>query len=199
MGSTKEKIANMALGHCGVTGSIASLASDKSAEAVNCNTFYDAALEETLEDFPWAEFSSFAALGLVTQNPNDDWDCAYRYPSDCVFVRKVVSGAGRQDPTPPPFEIGQDDQGKLIYTDQPDAVIKYTKRIVDAGRFSSNFAMALSWKLAMLIAPMTGRVKGITDKTEAGYLAAIAKARVKAANEHQADPEQDAGHIQARN
>ena len=53
---------------------------------------------------------------------NPDWTYAYRYPSDCLFARRiteVAQGTQRQfDPTPIPFRVGRDENGlaKLTLT-----------------------------------------------------------------------------------
>lgn len=198
MGSTKEKIANMALGHVGQAGDIANLSADRTPAGIVCNSFYDTALEDTLEEFAWPEFSAFVTLGLVEEDPNDDWAYSYRYPSSAVAVRRIVTSAGRTDPNPPPFEIGQDDQGKLIYTDQPDAVVKITQRITDEARFSSSFAMAMSWKLAELIAWGVTRDKATAERASKGAVIAMQKARIKAANERQDDKEIEAETVRDR-
>lgn len=198
MGSTREKIANMALGHCGEAGAIVNLPADRTPEGIACNTFYDTALEATLEEFAWPEFSAFNELGLVEEDPNDHWGYSYRYPTAAVMVRRIVSTAGRTDPNPPPFEIGQDTQGKLIYTDEVDAWVKITERITDAGRFSSTFAMAMSWKLAALVGWQITRDKKTVDRADAGFIYSIHVARIKAANERQDDREIDAEQIRDR-
>lgn len=198
MGSTKEKIANMALGHIGQAGDIANLAADRTPSGIQCNVFYDTALETTLEGYPWAEFTAYQLLGLVEEDPSDEWGFAYRYPSDCVFARRIVNTAGRTDPNPPVFELGQDEQGRLIYTDEPDATLKYTKRITDASRFSASFAMACSWNLAELIAWPITRDKRTADRATAGAMAAMSKAKIRAANERQDDKEIEAEHIRDR-
>lgn len=198
MGSTNEQIANMALGHCGVAGGITNVASDQTPEGIACRIYLDVSVEEALEDFSWLESSAYGELALVEEDPNDEWGYSYRYPTDCVFAQRIVGTGHRRDPTPPAYEVGQDDQGKLIYTDKPDAVLKYTKRIVDAGRFSKTFALAISWRLAMYVAPVVTRMPGIADRLNKGYNTAIVRARARAMNEGQKDPEPEADHIQAR-
>lgn len=50
-----------------------------------------------------------------------------------------------------------DGTGKLIYTDQPQAWLKYIARVTDVNMFDAIFMEALSWRLAAAInMPLTG-------------------------------------------
>lgn len=65
----------------------------------------------------------------ATTEANGDWDWAYRWPTDCIFARRIVpqGGAGRVfSETPVPFRIGRDSNGLLVYTDEQDATLEYT-------------------------------------------------------------------------
>lgn len=57
------------------------------------------------------------------------------------------------------YEVGADADGtgKLIYTDQPQAWLKYIARVTDVNMFDAIFMEALSWRLAAAInMPLTG-------------------------------------------
>src|SRR5512146_1689119 len=100
---TDIQICNMALGHIGVTKFIAAL-TDRSNEANVCNLYYEQARDFVLEDLPWPFATRYISLGLVTDftalTIPHDWSYAYRYPSDCVFARRLVTTIGRTDPNP---------------------------------------------------------------------------------------------------
>ena len=51
------------------------------------------------------------------------------------------------------YEVGADSDGtgKLIYTDQPQAWLKYVTRITDVNMFDAIFQEALAWRLAAAI------------------------------------------------
>jgi len=187
MGYTDIQILNMALGHLGETQFIA-IRSELTNQRIVGDVYYDSALQMILEGFVWPETTQYAALGLVETNPNDDWLYSYRYPSDCVMARRIVTINGRQEPNPPPFITGQDVAGRLLYTNAQDAVLEYSKLIAVAN-FSGHMAQAFSWWLAGDMAP--GLAK---DRKMAAGCYQMAEhlnmaAQAKAGNESQGYPD----------
>lgn len=198
MGTTYEQICNMALLNVGSKEILANVRTDRTPAATACNTVIDRTIEAVLEEFPWPEATAYVSPGLIEEDPSLDWAFAYRYPSDCVMVRRIVTALGRNDPNPPPFKVGVDASGKLIYTNEAEPTIEYTFRMVDPALFSATLEDAISWRVAERIAPSTSRIKDIVKMCQENYRAAIARARVKAANEQQQEPDMEADHIQAR-
>ena len=199
MGTTRELVAGMALGHVGSSASIADLATERSPEADQCRKFLTPAILATLESFDWPEATSYVTLALVEETPNGDWDFSYRYPSGMVKVRRIVTELGRLDPNPPPFRVGLDAQGLLVYTNEAEVVVECTADIsARLSIFPALLVDAVSWKLAEYIAPALSRVKGIMDVVKGGYLMSLDRARVKAAQEQQQEREPEADHIRAR-
>lgn len=198
MATSEEQICNMALGHVGHTQFIDDLDSEQSNETAVCNMYYEQARDFVLEAFPWSEAKAYFTLGLVEEDPNDDWDYSYRYPSDCLFVRRIVSALGKSDPNPPPYEIGSDDTGKLIYTDQEDAIIEYTKTLTDVAQFRPTLVMAISWYLAALICPGLAKDPKQADRAMRMYVLTLSQAQARALNEQQQTPEPESEFIRAR-
>lgn len=102
----------------------------------------------------------------ATTCANGDWLYAYRYPIDCLFARRIVppnaNGYGRRfNPNPPPFRIGRDVNGLLVYSQQADAVLEYT--VIDCDHLWADdlFIEALSWLYAHQAAPSLAR-NGLT-------------------------------------
>jgi hypothetical protein len=153
MASTTE-IANMAISHLGLGKEIANLDTEQSKEASACRRFFEVAKEAVLLDYEWSFATKQATLNLVEEDPNDDWAYSYRYPVDCLTIRRIVSGVRNETLSARiPFKIAKDDAGKLIYTDEESAVIEYTEDITDPTYFPSQFIIALSFRLASYIAP----------------------------------------------
>jgi hypothetical protein len=97
---------------------------------------------------------------------NGDWAYAYRWPTDCLFVRRVVpqGGDGRKhNPTPIPFRIGRDTSGLLIYTNEAEATIEYTMVDCDNLWTDDLWLDAFTWRLAGLLAPNLTR-NGLTQQ-----------------------------------
>lgn len=197
MASSIVQIWNMALSHIGVKSFVAGV-NEKSQEASVLNVWWAPSVDYVLADHPWPFARKYQALGLVVSNPSPDWAYAYRYPSDCIHARRICSPSGRTDPKPPPFFVGQDDDGKLVYTDQPNAVLEYTKRVTEPERFDEKFTEALSIYLAARVCNPLSRIPNLADKLDDMYSSAIARAAVKSMNEQQQDDPQEAEWIQAR-
>ena len=198
MALSNVQVCNMALGHIGHTQFIDSLETERSNEAEVCNLYFEPARNFVLEDYPWPEMTRYATLGLVEEEPNDDWAYSYRYPSDCVFARRLVTGLGRKDPNPPPFRIGADDTARLLYTDQIDAVLEYTKLVDDPTLFSAIFWEAVSWYLAGLICPGLAKDRKQAAGCFQMYELIKTRAQVRAGNEQQQVQEPESEFIRAR-
>lgn len=202
--ATKTEIANLALSHCGVGKEIANLETEKSEEAVATRRFYDDARKATLRDFPWPFATKYRILALVSDDPeetNDEWDFSYRYPTDCLIVRRIASGLRNEArDVRVPYKVARDDQGLLIYTDEEEAVIEYTVNETDPGRFSCDFVLALSFRLALYVVPRLakGDPFQLRRSISAQYLQEISMAQASAANEEQPDTEPESEFIRAR-
>ena len=197
MPTTQVSIVNLALLHTGHTQFVDSMVED-SEEVSVANVVYAQGLDDVLEDFSWGFAKQYVTLGLIEEDPNDDWAYSYRYPSNCVKVRRIVTGVGRQDPNPPPFVIGQDGTARLIYTDQEEAVVEITARIEDPALFPAQFAQAFSWWLAFLMCPGLSKDQARTNLCLNTYLGLISKAKASDGNESQSRPEPESEAIRAR-
>jgi hypothetical protein len=137
-----------------------------------------------------------------TTEANGDWRFAYREPSDCLFARRIVNPAGQgraYDPDPPPFRVGVDEAGPLIYTNQEEPELEYTFRPVCASSSGDAiFRSALAWRHAFSLAPPLARDEKKALACWQMYEAIIGQARVKASNEQQQDKAGEADWIQGR-
>lgn len=194
--SSEVEICNMALAGIGVGQEIASRTEGSQASA-KCDLFFDSCRDRVLRDFDWPFARRYYTLGLIAEDPNTDWAYSYRYPATCLNARRIV-GATRNDTSRIPFTLGSDDSGKLIYTDEPDAVLRMTARITDPEIFDPVFVSAFAWLLGSKIAPGLARDSKIAAEAFRMYLADIASARADAANEATQDAPPDAESISAR-
>ena len=181
MATSAVAICNLALARIGVSSTIASL-TESSQEALACTAVYEQARDEVLRDFPWPFARRYVALGLVEEDPNDDWGYSYRYPSDCIRALRIVSGDPSGNPRIP-YQIGHDDSGRLLFTDEADVQLVYIARFTDPVHFDATFASALGWRIAVDIAAPLARSDSQRERAEAGYRQALAQARVDALNE----------------
>ena len=158
MPSSQIDIVNVALSHLSISKTVAILQTEKTEEAITARLFYDLAREATLRDFPWPFSTRILALALVEESPNDEWDYSYRYPTDCLEIRRILSGI-RNDTRQSrvPYRILSDGQGTLVYTDTENAEIEYTINAVSPQFYPPDFVMSFSLYMAHLMAPrLTG-------------------------------------------
>ena len=202
MASSDTEIANFALSHLGVSKPIGNLTTESSAEAVACRRFYANTRDEMLRSFNWPFARQCVALGLVESNPTDEWQFSYRYPSDCLMVRRMFNSI--RNPTQKSAEkywIARDATGLLIYTDLDDASAEYTIREEDVLRFPPDFVIALSYRLASYVAPLITRGDPfkLAEKSVQLYRLSSTTAAANALNEQRRDEFPDPSLIEARN
>lgn len=160
MAASETEIANLALGHLGQSVEISNLQTTRTPEAIALRTIYDTMRRATLRDFAWPFAHKIAALGLVSTygvdvgHPTSEYKFAYRVPSDCLIIRKLQSGVNpdnRQSRIP--FKTSRDASGALILTNLEDAVAEYTIDIQEVEKYTDDFVLAFSLRLAMYSAP----------------------------------------------
>jgi len=201
--ATKTEIANLALSHLGIGKEIADLDTEKSQEAVTMRRFYETCRDATLRDFAWPFTTKFATLALVADPPTEteEWDFSYRYPTDCLMIRRVQTDI-RVDTHQSRivFKLGRDDAGELVYTDEAEAKIEYTFREEDPQRFPPDFILALSFRMAVYAAPRLtgGDPFKMGDRAARLYMNEISMAQSSASNESVPDQLPDAETIRAR-
>jgi hypothetical protein len=199
--SSKTQIANMALIHLGHEKPIANLDTEKSSEAATMRAFYDLAVDTVLSKVAWPFATTFGDAGLIETEPNTEWAFSYRYPSNCITVRRVLSGLRNDNRKQKvPFKIGDDDTGQLFWCDEQDAIIEYTKRVTQTSRFAADFTLTLSYYLAYLTAPgITGGDEfKLGEKSFAFYENNLLDAENRAFNEQQDEVEPESIFITGR-
>jgi hypothetical protein len=200
--ASNTEICNMALSHLGIGKTLSAVETDRGEEASTCRVFFETARDATLRDFAWPFATKIAALGLVESDPNDEWAYSYRFPTDCLKLRRMLSGVrndSRQSRSP--TKIAKDTAGKLIFSDEVDAQAEYTVRVSDPAFFTDDFILALSLRVASYIAP---RVTGgdpfkMGERAMRMYLQEISVAKASALNEEQSEEDPESEFITARN
>jgi hypothetical protein len=187
----------MALSNIGIGQEIGAL-SELSAAARACNFWYDIARDIALASFPWPFAFKQSALALVANNPNTEWRYAYRYPANCIVFRRIVSGS-LPELREIAFKLGKDDQGILIYSNEPNAIGEMTSTYGDEGMWPDAFASAVSWILAERIAPKL-QVDRSRQLDATGYMdKALMQAKGIQAQEQSNGPRPAASSVTARN
>lgn len=200
MASSKLQIWNLALSHLNI-GKEVQGENESSQEAAACRRFYDFALSATLRDFEWPFATAFVTLALVAEHPTSEWIYAYRYPSDCVKFRRILSGT-RNDTAQSKisYRIARDTQGRMIYTDRAEAEAEYTLLETDTSRYSDDFVIALSLRLASYICPRltAGDPFKLRQTTLQLYAFEINTAQANAASEERQEQEPESELLRSR-
>jgi hypothetical protein len=215
--ASEVDIANLALAHLGDSATVASLdPPEGSAQAEHCARFYPIARDSLLEMHPWGFATKRVQLAqLGTGWP--EWDYSYAQPADALNIIAVLppdstddysiglssvpmSAGGSYVPQAYSCEVDAND-ADVIYTDQIDAVLRYTALVSDTTKFSPLFVMTLSWHLAaMLAGPI---FKGDTGAAEAKRCTAmmqiyLSKATESDAGQRRINPQHNVGWISGR-
>lgn len=181
------EMSNMALAHIQSGKEISNLTTERSVEAITCRMFYPITIRAVLRDGRWPFATRVQALELVEEDPNPHWAYSYRYPSECLFFRKILSGIRNETlQSKVPHRILSDQQGRLIFTDRQDAVAEWTKNITDSTLFPPDFELAASFRLAAYIAPKLARDQiGLSTDMMLKYRFELGIAMANAFNEEQ--------------
>jgi len=167
--NTPTSISNLAISHIGQGKSVSNIDTEKSVEANACKIYYPLALDFMLRTYRIPAFIRNVSLAMVSTNPSMDWRYAFRLPNDCARVWRINSGYKVDtEETKIPFTMSSDDSGMLLLADIETASIEYSINNPNPRFFTSDFVMALSYKLAEMIAPLltSGDVFKITERME---------------------------------
>jgi hypothetical protein len=140
----------------------------------------------------------------ATDPPNlldgGDWLYKYRWPSDCLRLRRLVpeSTGRRFNRRPIPFRNHRDANGQLVATNEAQAVLEYTLLDCDNLWADDIWIEAFAWRYAAALAPALSR-NGLTaiDCTKL-YFAELNRAAVVALEEQQTEPPGDCEWLEAR-
>lgn len=171
--SSEVEICNLALSHLGDSATVASInPPEGSAQAEHCQRWYPVARDAVLELHDWGFATVRATLAELTNNWAQ-WQHTYAQPADCLKMLEILDPTATNDfsvafpvncyetasasrgasYTPQPFTTESDAAGnKIILTNQPGAIARYTRFITDTSKFSPLFRDTLAWYLAHYLA-----------------------------------------------
>ena len=155
---------------------------DGSSQSSHCSRFYPIARDALLEMHTWGFSTTRAALTPLVANPSTDpyntalstWLFAYAAPSDVVNYLEVLDPGATDDLSvgvsmqstiggqfntalgvyvPQPFTVETDANGNdIVYTNQENAMLRYTRLVSDTSKFSPLFTEALVMLLSAHLA-----------------------------------------------
>lgn len=183
--SSAIDVCNMALSHIGAEAQVATIdPPDGSAEAGYCARFYPIARRIAMESHSWTFAKTRATLAMVATNPSSVWLYAYALPSDMVDSIRVLNLATIEaillsldsfsmattnalywqfllrntEQSSADFEI----EDGVLLTNEPDAVLIYTKDEQNVANWTPLFMSAVAQLLAGYLAgPIIKGVDGM--------------------------------------
>lgn len=184
---TKPKIYNLALSALLLAKEVVDVETDKSNEVKVLNLHYDIALESTLEDLDLDGTSLPVTLELLSTLTGEPWDFVYKYPTNCVFFRRIVSlQATDCKATHIDKRTGVYNGQKAIYTNEVSASAEIIPKDLSLAVLSPMAGLAVSYKLAYLAAPLiVGKgAKKLREEIMAAYVIAKVEAQEKDSREN---------------
>lgn len=160
---SEVQICNLALAHLGDSATVASInPPEGSAQAEHCSRFYPIARDTLLEDTKgkWSFAVKRASLAQLASAGNSKWLYAYAMPQDFLRAISLTHPSATDDQiddatvrTAEQYVMESRADGQVVIrTDVDLAELRYVYRVTDTNKFSNSFAMALSWRLASLLA-----------------------------------------------
>lgn len=183
--ASEVDICNLALAGLGDDANISSInPPDGTAQAAHCSRFYPVARDALLEMHSWSFCTKRASLALLTITVPTEWLYAYAAPSDAVNFIAVLDPLALDDYsygiapyasatgsdsnsigvyTPQEYDVeALPDGSSVIYSNQANAVLRYTTIVTDTTQFSPTFILGLSALLqTMLAGPIIKGAEGI--------------------------------------
>ena len=155
----KQDIANLALGHLGVSVQVLDLETENSNHAKIIRRHFRMSLDTVLEMHEWGFATQFSALALSQELPIAAYQFAYSLPSDCLVLRMLAMEGKfplvkQYEYEKQKFRAVYNGAGeRLMYTNVPLAHGEYTTRLSEDFAFPTHFGRGLSHQLALDIAP----------------------------------------------
>ena len=125
----------------------------QSREAEVCNRFYAQCRDLLLSGYNWKFNQVRRSLSVSSETPPDDWAYAYEVPTNCLYAVKIFQ-SNRNPAKEIPFTIESklNVDEKILYTDEPEAILIYRKKITVTNMFSPMFIEALANLLGAKVA-----------------------------------------------
>ena len=195
---TEYDICNTALAYIGQTETITDYTSNTTASAL-CGRLYPIAYKNLMEEYPWSFAVKTATLTAVTDETSEEYSFVYEYPSDCLRILKLIPCPdGQVIDYEVQYTLDGTTDVKRIFCDLEDAKVVYIMDIDNPAQFTSSFADALAWDLAVRLAiPLSADAKTIQMVQQFRQMA-VSKAKLLNAKEQRKPINRPNRYIEAR-
>lgn len=156
MSYTKTEIYNLALSALLLTREVSNADAETTNNEVRVlNTHWKTAFEFTLQDLDLDSLSQPIPLELIVKPEDHIWNYIYKYPSNCLFFRRIESGAIIDtNRTHIAKRTGLYEGQKAIFTNEPNAIGECIPKDAPLEALSPMAAMTIAYHLAFISAPL---------------------------------------------
>jgi len=189
--ASEVDVCNLALAHLGDEATVSSInPPEGSVQAAHCARFYPIARDALLEMHNWGFATRRAQLAQLV-NDRAEWLFAYALPSSTLRALSVLPPGATDELVasgvyaPQKYTIAASPSGKVLYTNQENAILLYTTAALDITQFSPLFITTVSWYLASMLAGPV--LKGDVGAAEAKRCVQMMGVHLKQAKESDAN------------
>lgn len=179
--STKAQIYNLALSALLLGKEVTEIETDKSNEVRVLNLHWDLAFNSTLQDLDLDSVVTPITLELIeTLNDGGPWTYVYKYPANCIFLRRLVSGFETDNKnTHLSKKVGIYLGQKAIFTNESQAIGECVPKNLPLAALNPMATLAVAYSLAIMSAPLiVGKgAKTLKDSIKQDYVIAKAEAQ----------------------
>jgi len=164
--TTVEGICNLALDRIGWPRSIGSIY-EGTAEARVALRGYGQTRDELLKSQDWSFAERFVTLVTAGFSPPPIWSYVYAYPSDCLKIRYVITGAASAEDMDPKSTLFGDinvttpSSQRVIVANVSPATLCYTGQVTDMTTWDTGFTETLIEELGRRFAEGLGSAENI--------------------------------------
>lgn len=180
MSYTKAGIYNLTFSALLLGKEVTEISTDTSNEVRILNIHWDTAFESTLQDLDLDSLSDDLELELIDTLDQGPWTYVYKYPTNCIFFRRIKSCAAVDNSsTHISKKVGIYEGQRAIFTNVEGAIAEVIPKNVPLAALNPMAALAVAYKLALLSAPLlTGKgAKALKDDIRGEYLIAKGEAQ----------------------
>lgn len=168
---------------------------ERSVAADECRRWLPMAKSLMFSAANWPFARRYTPLTPLPSPTATPWAYAYRYPNDAITIWRVSTAQDKR--TEAPFEVGSDAAGRLIYTDQGQAVAEFTAAVQETLFYPPTFCAAVYTQLAVFLCTAIADKKSYLPTANKAHLDALSIAKAHAANEGKREPEREPDLIEA--
>ena len=166
---TKAEIYNLALGALLLTKTVTDVELDESEEIRVLNVHWSTAFKTAVQamDLDGVAIMRFP-LELIKLHPIPGWKFAYKYPQNCLLLRRVLRERDFGDDyyfwrdrhfkdtpeTQVARQVGNFNSTKVIFCNEHCAFLEYVPSDFPLTMLSADAGLAIAYKLAILAAPL---------------------------------------------